>query len=99
MNQNTTHPNPPAQQQTVAPKSPPMHAVISFFILGLGSILAERKLVGFILLGLGVCNAVLGLIPVINVVAAVMWPVLALTSVIHGYSSARKWNLKHGIIS
>jgi len=90
-------PYPPAQypQMMVAPKSPGLAVVASFFIPGLGSMISGRGGLGALILCLYVVSWILTIVIVgfIGVLAFWIW------GMIQGYSDAVAWNRRHGIIS
>ena len=86
-------------QQLVAPKSPILHGLASFFIAGLGTMLAGRPVRGLLILGMAVINWLLFFIPFIGLFFIITGFGITVFSVIHGYLSAVKWNARHGVIS
>lgn len=94
-----TYPPQPYPQQ-VQPKSPVLHGLASFLLVGLGTMLAGRVLTGIVLLCVGLTLALLTLIPFIGWLIGLLvgfpyW----IFCIWHGYHSARVWNRRHGILS
>lgn len=91
--------HPPMQ---VAPKSPGVSLLASFFIPGLGSMLNGDGFKGSAILVAYLCCSVIGLLfwwlllPLLFLVAAAgLW----VWGMVDAYQGARLWNLRHGIIS
>jgi len=85
-----------------ASKSPGLHAVASFFIPGLGTLLCGKTARGLLILGLSavslfgvniLANALIGGEPtgIGTLLAIPLW----VWGVVDGYRSARQWNLEH----
>ena len=83
---------PPMQ---VAPKSPGLSLLASFFIPGLGSMINGDvgKGIGILVGYLVSCVLVLILVGIVGVFGFWIW------GMVDGYQGARTWNLRHGIIS
>jgi TM2 domain-containing membrane protein YozV len=79
----------------VAPKNPVLHLVLSFFIPGLGTMLAGKPGQGVLLLAayIGACLLCLVLIGFVLVPAIWIW------GMVDAYKAAQKWNAAHGVIS
>lgn len=85
--------HPPAQQ--VAPKNPGLALVASFFIPGLGSLLAGR--IGW---GAGIFAAyVVAWISLVVLVGFVLIPLVWVWGMADAYLGAKNWNSRHGIVS
>ena len=87
-----SHPVPPGY---VAPKSPGLSLLASFFIPGLGSIIN-----GDVARGLGImfgyfvsCLLVIILVGILGVVGFWVW------GLVDAYQGARLWNARHGLVS
>lgn len=85
----------PHPQMTVAPKSPGVAVLASFFIPGLGSMISGRGGMGALILGLYVVSWILTIVIVgfVGVIGFWIW------GMIQGYADAVAWNRRHGIIS
>ena len=85
----------PAAQYQVAPKSPGLCLLISFFVPGVGSMVAGNTGVGVLILVGYIVSLVLTLvlIGIVGVIGFWIW------GMVDAYSSAQRWNLQHGIIS
>lgn len=90
---------PAYQPQMVSPKSPILHGLASFFLAGLGTMLAGRPGRGLLIMGAAFINWVLFFIPIIGLLFIISGFGITVFSVIHGYLSAVKWNARHGVIS
>ena len=86
---------PPPQVYQVSPKSPGLAVLGSFFVPGLGQLINGQvgKAITFFALW---CLSLLLLVVFIGFLTT---PVLWIWAMVDGYSSARLWNLRHGIIS
>lgn len=86
---------PPNPQMMVAPKSPGVAVLASFFIPGLGSMISGRGGIGALILCLYVVSWILTIVLVgfIGVIGFWIW------GMIQGYADAVAWNRRHGIIS
>jgi TM2 domain-containing membrane protein YozV len=96
-------PHPPQQWQspyappgmTVAPKSPGVALLISFFLPGVGSMYAGSA-------GLGVIILILWLISLVTVFVVIGWflaPACWIWGMIAAHMNAQRWNRERGIIS
>jgi TM2 domain-containing membrane protein YozV len=85
----------PQGQLTVAPRSPAISLIASFFIPGLGSMINSRVGIGILILCLYAFGFILSffLIGVPIALGAWIW------GMVDGYQSAQAWNRAHGIIS
>lgn len=83
----------PAYQ--VAPKSPALGLLASFFIPGLGSMLVGRAGVGITILLLYFVAVLFSFILIGLPFAFGIW----IWGMVDGYTGAQRWNLQHGIIS
>jgi TM2 domain-containing membrane protein YozV len=83
----------------VAPKSPGIGLLISFFLPGVGSLVNGAVGIGITILILFIVAVILD----ITVIGAIVGIPLGLGAwiwgMIHGYTSAQKWNRDHGIWS
>jgi TM2 domain-containing membrane protein YozV len=84
-----------AQQYQVAPKNPAISLLVSFFIPGVGSMMNGDvgKGVGILVGYLISCVLILVLIGIVGVIGFWIW------GLIDAYSGAKRWNMRHGIIS
>ncbi|HEY3605984.1 MAG TPA: hypothetical protein VGL06_00695 [Pseudonocardiaceae bacterium] len=82
-------------QMTVAPKSPGVAVLASFFIPGLGSMISGRAGIGVLILCLYVVSWFLTIVVIgfVGLVGFWIW------GMIQGYADAVAWNRSHGIIS
>jgi TM2 domain-containing membrane protein YozV len=85
----------PYPQMMVAPKSPGVAVLASFFIPGLGSMISGRGGLGALILCLYVVSWILTIVLIgfIGVFGFWIW------GMIQGYADAVAWNRSHGIIS
>jgi TM2 domain-containing membrane protein YozV len=85
----------PYPQMMVAPKSPGVAVLASFFIPGLGSMISGRGGIGALILCLYVVSWILTIVLVgfVGVIGCWIW------GMIQGYVDAVAWNRSHGIIS
>lgn len=83
------------QPYRVEPKSVPLCMVISFFLPGVGSMVAGNTRTGVIILvgWLVSCVLTLVLIGLVGVIGFFVW------GLVDAYQSATRWNLQHGIVS
>jgi TM2 domain-containing membrane protein YozV len=79
----------------VAPKSPGVAVLASFFIPGLGSMISGRGGMGALILCLYIVSWILTIVLIgfIGVFGFWLW------GMIQGYADAVAWNRSHGIIS
>jgi TM2 domain-containing membrane protein YozV len=85
----------PRQQVVVAPRSPALGALASFFVPGLGSMIAGRVGKGIAIL---VCS-ILAMISTLLVIGFVLAPAVWIWGMVAGFGDMRRWNAKHGIVS
>jgi TM2 domain-containing membrane protein YozV len=83
------------QQPVVAPRSPAIALLLSFFIPGLGSMVNGRVGIGALILGLYILGYILILVFVGIFVVIGVW----IWGMIDAYQAAQAWNRAHGIIS
>lgn len=85
----------PYQQMMVAPKSPGVAVLASFFIPGLGSMISGRGGIGALILCLYFVSWMLTIVVIgfVGVIGFWVW------GMIQGYADAVAWNRAHGIIS
>jgi TM2 domain-containing membrane protein YozV len=85
----------PQGQLVVAPRSPAISLIASFFIPGLGSMINGRVGIGILILCIYALGLILSffLIGVPIALGAWIW------GMVDGYQSAQAWNRAHGIIS
>lgn len=83
----------------VQPRNPILYALASFLIIGLGSMLSGSVGVGITLLIAAIVTTVFMLIPFVGLLGIPVWFAIWVFAIYHGYSSAKKWNARHGIIS
>src|SRR6266702_3665928 len=85
----------PYPQMMVAPKSPGVAVLASFFIPGLGSMISGRGGMGALILCLYFVSWILTIVFIgfIGVFGFWVW------GMIQGYADAVAWNRRHGIIS
>lgn len=89
------YPPVPPQPYAVAAKNPGVALVLSFFIPGLGSLYAGDIAWGIALILVNAFAWVLTL----AIVGWILVPVIWVVGMIMGYTGARDWNLRHGIVS
>jgi TM2 domain-containing membrane protein YozV len=85
----------PQGQLVVAPRSPAVSLIASFFIPGLGSMINNRVGIGILILGIYVFGLILSLFFIGIPIALGAW----VWGMVDGYQSAQAWNRAHGIIS
>lgn len=85
----------PHPQMMVAPKSPGVAVLASFFIPGLGSMISGRGGLGALILCLYFVSWILTIVLVgfIGVIGCWIW------GMVQGHADAVAWNRSHGIIS
>jgi TM2 domain-containing membrane protein YozV len=85
----------PQGQLAVAPRSPAISLIASFFIPGLGSMINNRVGIGILILGIYALGFILSffIIGVPIAIGAWIW------GMVDGYQAAQAWNRAHGIIS
>jgi TM2 domain-containing membrane protein YozV len=86
---------PPAGTIAVAPKSPGIGLLVSFFLPGVGSMINGNGGIGALILILYLVGWALSffLIGIPLAIGAWIW------GLIDGYTSAQRWNRAHGILS
>jgi TM2 domain-containing membrane protein YozV len=82
-------------QLTVAPRSPAISLIASFFIPGLGSMINNRVGIGILILGIYAVGLILSLFIIGVPIAVGAW----IWGMVDGYQAAQAWNRAHGIIS
>jgi|HubBroStandDraft_4_1064222.scaffolds.fasta_scaffold318376_2 TM2 domain-containing membrane protein YozV len=85
----------PQQQMAVAPRSPAVALIISFFIPGLGSLINGRTTTGVIILCSWIVGWILSIVIVGFFIVFGMW----VWGMIDAYKAAQEWNAAHGILS
>ena len=82
-------------QMTVAPKSPGVAVLASFFIPGLGSMISGRVGIGVLILCLYIVSWILTIVIIgfVGLIGCWIW------GMIQGYTDAVAWNRRYGIIS
>jgi TM2 domain-containing membrane protein YozV len=85
----------PQGQLVVAPRSPAISLIASFFIPGLGSMINGRVGIGILILCIYALGAILSLFLIGIPIALGAW----IWGLVDGYQSAQAWNRAHGIIS
>ena len=83
------------QQPVVAPRSPAIALLLSFFIPGLGSMVNGRVGIGALILGLYILGYILILVFVGIFVVIGVW----IWGMVDAYKAAQAWIREHGIIS
>jgi TM2 domain-containing membrane protein YozV len=83
------------QQMVVAPRSPAISLIASFFIPGLGSMINSRVGIGILILCLYVFGLILSFFLIGIPIALGAW----IWGLVDGYQAAQAWNRAHGIIS
>jgi TM2 domain-containing membrane protein YozV len=85
----------PHGQLAVAPRSPAISLIASFFVPGLGSMINNRVGIGILILGIYALGFILAffIIGVPIAIGAWIW------GMVDGYQAAQAWNRAHGIIS
>jgi len=82
-------------QPVVAPKNAALCVILSVFIPGLGSIVADNTGTGVLILVLYIVAAILSIFLIGIPFAIGIW----VWGMVDAYKSAQKWNAAHGIIS
>jgi TM2 domain-containing membrane protein YozV len=85
----------PQGQLVVAPRSPAISLIASFFVPGLGSMINGRVGIGILILCLYAFGLVLSLFIIGVPIAVGAW----IWGMVDGYQAAQAWNRAHGIIS
>jgi TM2 domain-containing membrane protein YozV len=85
----------PQGQLVVAPRSPAISLIASFFIPGLGSMINSRVGIGILILCIYAFGLILSLFLIGIPIALGAW----IWGMVDGYQSAQSWNRAHGIIS
>jgi TM2 domain-containing membrane protein YozV len=88
-------PQAPYGQMMVAPKSPALAVLASFFIPGLGSMISGNAGIGVLILCLYVVSwfLIIVLVGIFGIFGFWVW------GMVQAYSDAVAWNRRHGIIS
>lgn len=90
------------QGQQVAPKNPPVMALISFFVPGVGTVLNGNVALGIIMLISYVGAWTLSGLLWIFFLGWLIWPFMlgiVVWAMVDSYKGAQRWNAMHGIIS
>ncbi|MGB3829408.1 MAG: hypothetical protein WA962_11600 [Ornithinimicrobium sp.] len=98
----TPQPYYPQQAQQVAPKNPPLMALISFFIPGLGTMLNGNVGLGVIMLVAYIGSWALSALLWILFLGWLIWPfmiAIVVWAMVDAFKGAQRWNAMHGIIS
>jgi TM2 domain-containing membrane protein YozV len=85
----------PPPPQVVAARSPGVSVLASFFIPGLGSMIAGRVGKGVAIL----CAHIVAVALCWVLIGFALAPAVWIYSMVAGASDARKWNAQHGIVS
>lgn len=85
----------PQVQLAVAPRSPAISLIASFFIPGLGSMINNRAGIGILILGIYAIGFILSFFIIGVPIALGAW----IWGMVDGYQAAQAWNRAHGIIS
>jgi TM2 domain-containing membrane protein YozV len=83
------------QGPVIAPRSPALGLILSFFIPGLGSMVNGNVGIGVTILLLYILGVILSIFLIGIPIAVGVW----IWGLVDGYQSAQKWNAAHGIIS
>lgn len=83
----------PARQ--VAPKSPALAVIASFFLPGLGQFVNGQAGKGVVFL----VSYVVSLLLILALVGFILAPMVWIWSMIDAYSGAQSWNARYGILS
>ena len=86
----------------VAPKSPAIAALASFFIAGLGQLINGDAVKAVMFFGAMVAMGVLSFVLSFILIGWLVWPFMFATwlwNIYDAYKSAQNWNSRHGIIS
>ena len=86
---------PPFSYPMVSPKSPALACLASFFVPGLGQLLNGDVAKGIAIFSMYVFSWLCVLI----LIGLLMVPVVFIWAMVDAYSSAQRWNFRHGIIS
>lgn len=87
------------RQSYVQPKNPALHAILSFIVAGLGTMVAGRGGRGVMILCTVFFLGALCFIPFVGWLVVPVWLGAWILNIIDGYRSATLWNQRHGIIS
>ncbi len=79
----------------VAPKSPGLAVLGSFFVPGLGQLMNGQVAKGLFML----VGYVVSLVLVLALIGLVLAPAIWIWSMVDGYTGAQRWNARHGILS
>ena len=83
----------------VAPKSPAVSLIVSFFIPGVGSLVNGDTGIGLTILLLWLLAGALDITVVGLIVGVPLGIAMFVWGLIDAYQGARRWNARHGIIS
>lgn len=81
--------------QAVAAKSPGLALAASFLVPGLGQLINNEIAKGIVFF----VAYVVGIVAVLVVLGFVIVPVVWIWAMVDAYSSAKQWNLRHGILA
>lgn len=97
------HPPYPGQGQVVAPKSPAVAALASFFLPGLGSMLNGHMVKGVVFVVVYLFSWLgFWLLIAVFFIGVIFLPPLLIVwiwGIVDAYQGAQRWNARHGIIS
>lgn len=85
--------------QHVKPRSPALHAIASFLIPGLGTMLGGAVGRGIVILLVLAVVGVLRFVPLLGLLFIPLWFVGWVLAIYDGHRTAKEWNARHGIIS
>jgi hypothetical protein len=83
----------------IAPKNPAVNLVISFFLPGVGSIIADHVGIGILILGLWILAIVLDITILGLIVGIPLGLGVWIWGMIDAFQAAKAWNARRGIIS
>ena len=87
--------SPTGGAQAVAPKSPGLALAASFLVPGLGQLINGEIAKGLVFF----VAYVVGIVAVLVLVGFLIVPVVWIWAMVDAYSSAKQWNLRHGILA
>jgi TM2 domain-containing membrane protein YozV len=90
---------PAAGGYTVAPKSPAVSLIVSFFIPGVGSMINGDTGIGLTILLLWILAIILDFTFIGLIVGVPLGLAMFIWGLVDAYQGARRWNARHGIIS
>ena len=85
----------PQPMHTVAPKSPGLALLGSFFVPGLGSLMNGNVGMGLLIFGAYVA----GFFSLIILIGFLVIPAVWVWGMVDAYQGAKSWNARHGILS